>query len=303
MSCANAARLWRAAFGIITTMIRTRDFLLYILVFVFILIGIGFTVASETSVTTIGTDTSSGLTISGEVQELSAVIPEEVDDRDSRLTRLREKIAAGVGLKISEPPKSDETADEMLATDAEVLPTAATGSATSLFVREPRYCNGLVPTRVDGSDWPREAQLVSIEGAKVVRVREVYEEFVPLTSAATGTDEQMQTVTATRTRAILQLPTFMKSVDTNCLLYDVVGVTLTGEPIRNNDTWRFTGSGEVEVVGYALDGAPIFGPTENVAALDECGGATVGNEYRYYLRVGESFVLGCFSGTPAELQL
>ena len=85
----------------------------------------------------------------------------------------------------------------------------------------------------------------------------------------------------------------------SCIAHDVVGISTTGELIANADAPRYAGYSAATLVGYALDGFPIYGP-QSSAQLDACGGTSEGEGYRYHIRSVESFVLGCFAGTPAQ---
>jgi hypothetical protein len=75
-----------------------------------------------------------------------------------------------------------------------------------------------------------------------------------------------------------------------------------------------TGIGGDTLVGYALDGFPIYNPLPGSkddidAALDACNGLTVDGQYRYYARTqdqvgsGRNYLLGCFSGVPTTARI
>ena len=59
----------------------------------------------------------------------------------------------------------------------------------------------------------------------------------------------------------------------------------------NND-WHFhnphmgqQNPSENDLLGYALDGYPIYGPLPDASILDDCNGRTVNGQYQYHVRV------------------
>jgi hypothetical protein len=70
--------------------------------------------------------------------------------------------------------------------------------------------------------------------------------------------------------------------------------------MRNNELALYTVFGPDTLVGYSLDGFPIYGPS--TVATDSCGGAMVGGVYRYVLSAERPGLLTCFAATPARLQ-
>ena len=96
------------------------------------------------------------------------------------------------------------------------------------------------------------------------------------------------------------MPTATASADSqNCLATDVVGVTPAGALIRNGDAVFYRGIDDSILLGYALDGYPIYGTSNNPA--DECGGVTEAGQYRYVLSSERETILNCFRGVPARL--
>ena len=83
----------------------------------------------------------------------------------------------------------------------------------------------------------------------------------------------------------------------NCIPADIVGIALDGSLIRNNEYKVYGVFGEGTLVGYALDGAAIYGQTSSLAT-DACGGTVIDGVYRYYLSDERDGILGCYSGTP-----
>ena len=62
------------------------------------------------------------------------------------------------------------------------------------------------------------------------------------------------------------------------------------------------------IVGWALDGHPIFGPYDTTGELakasdlDKCHGKTEGGAYRYYMSTEAPFMPTCFSGKPGNFK-
>ena len=40
-----------------------------------------------------------------------------------------------------------------------------------------------------------------------------------------------------------------------------------------------------DLLGYALDGFPIYGPVSDPSILDGCNGLTIGGQYQYHVLV------------------
>ena len=80
---------------------------------------------------------------------------------------------------------------------------------------------------------------------------------------------------------------------------DVIGIALDGSLIKNNEYSLYSIFREETLIGYALDGFPIYGQSE--VSTDECGGILADNQYRYYLSKERKAVLYCYSGTPVEI--
>lgn len=96
---------------------------------------------------------------------------------------------------------------------------------------------------------------------------------------------------------VVQLPLLAwPESEKSCLATDVVGIASKGSLIRNDENKLYSIFSETTLLGYALDGFPIYGLSER--ETDECGGAMVFGEYRYFLSLERSGVIGCFSGNP-----
>jgi hypothetical protein len=85
----------------------------------------------------------------------------------------------------------------------------------------------------------------------------------------------------------------------SCVASDVIGIATDGSLIRNNEVGAYGVFGGGTLVGYALDGFPIYGVSEQKA--DICGGAMVGGQYRYVISSERATIINCFAGAPVAL--
>lgn len=99
---------------------------------------------------------------------------------------------------------------------------------------------------------------------------------------------------------ILQLPIYTNSLENRkCLETDVVGIAMDGSLIRNSDYTVYSIFGSETIIGYALDGFPIYGLSNDIKS-DICGGVQSGGGYGYYLSEDREGVIACFSGNPVS---
>jgi hypothetical protein len=99
---------------------------------------------------------------------------------------------------------------------------------------------------------------------------------------------------------VLQLPTrTTPSTNPTCLASDVIGIATDGSLIRNNEVGLYGIFGADTLIGYALDGFPIYGA--GVGAVDACGGVVVSGVYRYQIQLKNETIINCFAGTPVSL--
>lgn len=98
--------------------------------------------------------------------------------------------------------------------------------------RSVRYCAVVDPLTKVVSDWPKTGGILQLaEGARLVEVAK--SSMVTVGSS---------TVSTTTTSVALQLPLSpLRTMSSNCVDSDVIGVALDGTLIKNNETWRFRG--------------------------------------------------------------
>jgi hypothetical protein len=247
---------------------RTRDFLL-------IALSIGFLVLTITS-TLIATyapdepDTTENVIFAdSEVDIQGGETPDTVAlSRAERRERLRQQIASQADLFIFEG-------------DTETVPE----EASDTVVTEPLRCATYLPYI---QPWqPADHTFRTVEGARVLFRKSV-------TNVSTST-AQLDEV------AVAVLPIMPRITGTpNCLPSDIIGFTPNGALIRNSDTALYQAVPEETLIGFALDGFPLYGAS--AGTRDACGGRTVAGLYRYQVNTTGSTLLNCFSATPANLQ-
>ena len=116
------------------------------------------------------------------------------------------------------------------------------------------------------------------------------------TTTASGTP-----LLTTETEVVIQLPLRSVPLGTaSCLPTDVVGIAKDGSLIRNSEVTLYAVFGADTLIGYALDGFPIYGARSGVA-LDECGGTGAIGQYRYYLEAERGYILNCFASEPISI--
>lgn len=259
---------------------RTRDFALFLLSVAFLVVGITSTaksnlVVEQQQATVISFDNAN------EEVSYKATLPEQEEDfRSSRLAQLREKISK---LVISKPSEIEPEIIEETTTDAEGSQQVAVGYINLC----PNY------TAINPPWSPKGLNFEIVEGARLV-----YREISPVLSVS---DVGSTTVPASSREIVLQLPlrTFPMSAKT-CLASDVIGIALDGSLIRNNEQGLYKVFGSETLIGYALDGFPVYG-LDTTIQTDECGGSLSAGEYSYYLSPLREGVLGCFGGDPVSI--
>lgn len=249
-----------------TDMFRTKDLLLVGVVIVFLVSGIGLTLSVKKSEST----TVAPQALTGEPVSTTVALPADNTPTiaENRL-RMQEKIAAYMPetrLLDSEPEQSEEVVYEEEIVAEEIL--ASSSQKESQNCPNPAFYVGA---------WPSDSRST------------VVQEGVPVVLEQHGTT----------TVPVVQLPQFVQNSYVTCPYSDVVGVTTDGVLIHNTDVDWYSVFMADTLIGYALDGAPIYG--RSAAQLDECGGRIFEGVYRYELQDSRKTVIGCFGGTPVQL--
>jgi hypothetical protein len=259
-------------------MVRTRDFILGLLIVAFLLLATGLT-HMRTIVTSIGSVAGMSWLDGGASVEYTAEVPVLPDTRADKLEHLRQKIAERLSLSAPEdiPPPAVVTAVATTST-----PTTAT-STTVVVVDE---CAGYAPLVID---W--YSQNITQENREGMRV---YAEMGPETIDALGASVSTEYV---RVKFPLR---FWPLSNSSCLLHDVIGIATDGSLMRNSEVPTYAVFGASTLIGYSLDGFPIYGASPRVT-VDACGGAIVEGSYRYVVDAKRPGIILCYAGAPASI--
>jgi len=265
-------------------MIRTRDFLLYVLALGFVLLGVVYTGFSSRVVAEVERVL---LPATAEAPAYGAYAPTSEQNVAARWQELRSKLAAGEGYIASAPP--DFTSVDQRALAAQVA-DATSSQATLTGERAVQWCNAPIPALLT-SRWPNDTRLVVTEGQRIV-------ETVRTNTVQTGSTTE--TLTSTETLLALPVRTVRTPFD-SCLPDTLIGVTAAGQPLTNDQAELFTNVAPNQAIGYTRDGFAVYGPLPDSSDLDACGGRYVGGVYRYHIRVNEPFIISCYAGVPVAL--
>jgi len=252
--------------------IRTKDFLLFLLAIVFLLVG-----SVSLSLSNLDTTVQEAAVVyslqdsSDEAVIYQALLPEtKSDERSHRLKVLQGKIAQ-LSANTEIPEEALETVN---IPESETVQSNVDGE---IFLC-PQYSYSNILWDSD------DMSFVVAEGARIL-YREAGDQLLGDIASST----------------ILQLPiNSFSSNNKTCLSNDIVGIALQGSLMRNEEDKIYKIFGSETLIGYALDGYPIYGLDNNIVT-DSCGGTSAFGSYRYYLKDNRAGLIGCFSGTPISL--
>ncbi|MFM2424447.1 MAG: hypothetical protein RLZZ70_838 [Candidatus Parcubacteria bacterium] len=257
-------------------MLRTRDFVLLLLTVAFlVLVGfVGFTQAPHTSVATYFNPDPT------ESVEFSAEVPAVTDTRAEKLASLRAKLAERSIIRSDEPEITQpEVTTATSSPDTEEAPIVATVQQCAAYRS---LAIAWSPQSIIAED--REGMRVYFERGLPTGELDAFGQPLP-------TPELVRARIPQRTWPL---------ANTSCLPTDVIGIGTDGSLMRNNELALYTVFGGDTLVGYALDGFPIYGQTPGVI-VDACGGAMVAGQYRYLLDADRPGLINCFAGVPATI--
>ena len=259
-------------------MLRTRNFALYIAVIIFLVFGISATLLwygiSER-------DESQSVIDFNEGQEqimVSSVLSD--DNRVDTIARLKSKLAAGEGDIVSAPPALTSVDD--------VPPTDADTEVSSTSTRQILRC-GTADSDSLFKDWPKsKIDLTTTASERVF----TYSHKVEVVQGSS-------TVMSATTTTLLSLPiVYTRLAEDSCINSNIIGVTTSGALLPNFQAALYLGQSQYTLVGYALDGFPIYGPIVDESSLDNCGGEATATGYQYHVRAADEFIIGCYAGKP-----
>jgi hypothetical protein len=249
-------------------MVRTRDFLLFLIMIAFFVVVISAETArqwfgaggSDASLVLVPTFTDAE-----PVSTSAEVVARKSIDRAGNIARLRARLASFV------PPVEEPL--EIISIPEATSPEDSVGESEILVTGSALLCARYRPY---AGNWPN--QLLTITEQEGVRV-------------ITDTNAHVVTVLPIRIVGTPLTPT--------CLSTDVVAVGQSGSLIRNADVAGYRAFPEHILIGYTLDGFPLYGNSSQ--ETDQCGGAVVDGSYRYYLSRTRETVLDCFVAPPITL--
>lgn len=258
-------------------MFRTRDFILIFTAVVFLLVAISATVWNQRSGKLSATETVLLAEVTDREYGAEVALPELLS-REEKLASMRQKIAEGGDISISSPePIMDEESTEDGVGEEE------TETEIEVEISVAQHCVGY---KKYSGQWQVSGIMFEVtEGARIV-----YRENSPDVVAVSGMQKEV----------VMQLPLLgLSTTNTNCLKTDVVGIAQDGSLIRNEEAGLYGVFGANTLIGYALDGFPIYGVSSQVG--DRCGGQVVNGQYGYYLSDNRDVILNCFSSTPVNI--
>lgn len=257
-------------------MFRTRDYALMLATITFLMVGIGATLFAQHGFFSLGGMSASVFESTPEAESYEAVVVEKVEpSREERVASLREKIARlGLAYEDTTPPEEDV---------ASVLPEVTEEEIDDVTEKKCSYYG------THAAAWnPHGLIIEEVEGARLV-YREVEGVAAGSSTAPTISKD-----------IVLQLP--VRSVpmpSEHCIPSDVIGIATDGSLIRNSEVSVYQVFGPSTLVGYALDGFPIYGAGNGTT--DICGGLMVAGQYRYQINTDRETIVTCFAGVPASL--
>lgn len=208
--------------------------------------------------------------------EYEAEVPQDKDSRGEYLSQLKAKIAERLTLKNAEEDTKPTIA--VASSTEEDKPASTTAEVVSV-----KKCASYRTLQIPWT--PQSVIQESREGMRVYFER--------------GLPAQIGDIAPENIRALIPMRVWPLSQG-SCLPTDVVGIALDGSLIRNNETALYNVFGEGTLIGYSLDGYPIYGESSGVVS-DVCGGALVGGSYRYMVSKTRETIINCYVGVPVTL--
>lgn len=213
-------------------------------------------------------------TTEGDQSYTAEISSPQTVSRESRLEALKKKIAKMSDQVIAAAPP--EVAPESPAVPEEVQGVGPVEKKCSSYHK-------------GGAGWDAVGlQIDEVEGARLV-----YREVVG--AAIASSTEFMVTRDVMLQLPLRSLPTAVQS----CIATDVIGVAKGGSLIRNSEVGVYKIFGADTLIGYALDGFPIYG--SGGGKTDVCGGKVVAGQYRYQIASDRDTIINCYAGSPVAI--
>jgi hypothetical protein len=265
-------------------MLRTRDFILVLTTVAFLVLAIGATVFTQwQTASEQKTQLRPAVTQDGEYSAVT--VNSHEFSRAEKLQEMRDKIAASGQLSITAPKPVEELAEATASTSPDAPKQRVTGL---------QLCPGYAVANVNWS--PVGIQIEEAEGARLVYKMREEPPAVVQNAGATTSPIIMQP----QRDVLAQLPVrTVPAVSPACIPSDVIGIATDGSLIRNNEAGVYGIFNSSTLVGYALDGFPIYGSAAEVS--DTCGGVMKAEGYRYQISPQRETILNCYSAAPIRL--
>jgi hypothetical protein len=258
----------------ILDMFRTRDFAIILSAIVFLVVAISATWSHAVGFNVNGKQMAAVFQSTDEKEEtFTGVIEEKAGPTyEERIASFKKRIASLGKTKVA------IVAPE----EVPVVPEVPVASAE---VKENR-CGSYHTLQTSWS--PYGIAFEEVEGARLV-----YKE-------SAVSPEASSTAVVNKRDILAQLPVrSVPSPSQSCIATDVVGIATDGSLIRNTEIGMYKIFGSETLIGYALDGFPIYGLSS--IKTDICGGSMASGQYRYQLTSDRDVMINCFAGSPISL--
>jgi|AntRauTorcE11897_2_1112592.scaffolds.fasta_scaffold15066_2 hypothetical protein len=266
-------------------MFRTRDFVLVLTAVTFLLMAIGVTVFTQQQSAAEHNNRLQPATLSdGEYTAVS--VNSHEFSRAQKLQEMQEKIAASSELSIT-APEPVEVIEEVI--------TSTSSSTPDVLAQGVQLCPAY--TELTRAWSPVGVEIAEVEGARLV-YRMSAEAALSVEQGTNSTS--VSTPMQAQREVLVQLPVRNLPVaQSSCIPSDVIGIANDGSLIRNNEAGVYGIFNSSTLVGYALDGFPIYGASADVG--DVCGGMMTSEGYRYQISPQRDTIINCYSAPPIRL--
>jgi len=265
-------------------MIRTRDLVLFLACMAFLLAGIGVTGLSQLF-TTPGATTAIQFNTAGQSTSSAELVTDSLD-RQQRLYELQAKIASRDTTLYQ--PAVELTEEEI---ESESTPDIDESETDTEVVSLIQYCPAV---GVVARSWPAADIVQTEREGRRIYITETSE----VVTTHVGTTTAAETIVSETIYAHLPIRTSAGRM--SCIGQDVIGIAQDGSLLRNENHVAYSIFGSDTLIGYALDGLPIYGLSETIVT-DQCGGVVMNGQYRYYLSADRPGMIGCFAAAPVTL--
>lgn len=262
-------------------MIRTRDFVLFIAILLFLGVGIVATLMGGS-----GHRQDKPVQLTDGVVVSGASVESQEINRQSIIDRLRDKI---------------NNSDLVIAPDPSVTVDAGAASNTEEIIIDStqvlKRCAAPDDTLSMVPHWPlNQVAFATRSGQRTVFTEQVVVTTVAPTASGTAATESTETIQV----HLLTMPLYpSKLAVAACVPSEVIGVSDRGMLMFNRDMRAYRNVSADTRIGYARDGYPIYGVYEG--EVDACGGYDHPTGYRYTVSATRDYVIGCYVATPQKI--